>query len=588
MNAGPRLLRAAVVGSFAWMAVPTASAATPPGIRFHAVSSQRGLLDYHMTAWIGGGAAAADFDRDGDVDLFVPTAHGSPNQLYRNRGDGVFDEVAGVLGLDATDSARTALWFDYDGDHRLDLLVLGDYGDLGEDRNNQAVSLIKLYRQGDDGSFSDVAGSSGLDDTWLRAESQPIGGACAGDINNDGYLDLCVTIWHGPLVLWVNEGGTGFRTAAGPTAGGDAGYFQPLMMDFNRDGLLDIYTAVDYGANQLWINDGNEAFTNRAAECGVDHSDTDMGVAVGDYNNDHRLDVFVSNIAHNVLYQNKGSNGTMAFSEVAGSLGIADTRWGWGCTFLDADCDGWQDLAVTNGWDSIFWPPDQSRFFRNTGNPGPVGYADQSAITGFNDELWGCALLAADFDRDGDQDLLQTVHADTDTPSRLRLLDNRPAPGDHYGHWLAVRPRMDGPNHLAIGAIVRVRAGDLTMTRLVTAGTGFLGQEPAEAFFGLGDTPRAEEVTIEWPGGTTTTFSDLHADQLVTLRKPLDPPTLTIHRPDTPDTVELRWSHGTLQQCDDLSSPWSDIDEAASPWTVTLGSGTPQSRFYRLAYPIQD
>lgn len=559
-----------------------------PGVCFEDVSALRGLGEYPMAEWIGGGAAASDFDGDGDIDLFVPTTHGSPNLLYRNRGDGVFDEVGALLGVASVDSARIGLWFDHNGDHRQDLLVLGDYADFGEDRADLAISLIKLYQQQADGTFEEVSGATALDDTWLRQESQPFGGACAGDINNDGYLDLCMSIWHGPSRVLVNEGGVRFRSVRVPEAGTKAGFFQPIMLDVNRDGFVDLYHAVDYGPNQLWVNNGDETFTERGAEAGIDHDDTDMGVTVGDYNNDGRMDLFISNIAHNALYKNIGSGREASFLELSGQRGVEDTRWGWGCSFFDADCDGWLDLAVTNGWDSVFWPADPSRFFRNTGIEGPGRFEDESAASGFNDELWGCTLLAADFDRDGDQDLLQTIHADVGMTSRLRLLDNRPAGGAHYGHWFAVRLSMDGPNHLGIGAVVRVRAGELAMSRLLTAGISFLGQEPAEAFFGLGAAEQADAVTVEWPGGGVTTFIDLPADQLVTLRPPGNPPVLSIQRNTVGGSLELSWDRGALQRHDQASGTWVDVPGAVSPWTVSLAGGAQPNDLFRLVYELED
>ena len=119
-------------------------------------------------------------------------------------------------------------------------------------------------------------------------------------------------------------------------------------------------------------------------------------------------------------------------------------------------------------------------------------------------------LLAADFDLDGDLDLVQTC-ADG---GPLRVLDNQQSP-DATNGYLLVRPRMTGANQRAIGAVVEITAGTLTMTRLITAGTSFLSQEPAEAFFGLGAATIVDTVTVRWPGGGTTTLQNVAANQVL-------------------------------------------------------------------------
>jgi hypothetical protein len=170
---------------------------------------------------------------------------------------------------------------------------------------------------------------------------------------------------------------------------------------------------------------------------------------------------------------------------------------------------------VTNG----FWDDgpdeDQSRLFMNLGS-GPDWFEDVSAATGFDDPYWGSALLALDLDRDGDLDLVQTCNGTGPQPSAIRVLENRPT-GKATGRYLCVRPRMPGANHRAIGAVVRVVAGDLEMMRLITAGTSFLGQEPAEAFFGFGLREQADLVVVEWPGGGRTELTDVELDRVLTI-----------------------------------------------------------------------
>jgi hypothetical protein len=450
---------------------------------------------------MAGGAAAADFDGDGNIDLFIPNGNGVADQLYINDGQGQFIEAAGQRGVASSADSRGALWFDHDGDGRLDLLVTRDSG----------PSILTLFRQEANGTFADVTTSAGL---FVAPEphfdpfrpGQLRGGAAAADINNDGYLDLCVVSWNGLARLFLNQ-----RSGAFVEITNSVGlqfyprwFWQPYFYDFNGDGWTDLYLMVDFDANLLFLNQGDGTFIE-AAPAGLANAMNDMGVTFGDYDNDGDFDIYITNIFrpdpdtgeqyHNVLLRNDSPPGALAFTEVANAHQVHDGGWGWGATFFDADNDGWLDIAETNGY--AFWS-DASRFFRNPG-VAPFLFLDQSATVGFNDTYWGSALAAVDFDRDGDLDLVQVC-----MEGLVRLLANTPLGASATNLYLVVRPRMRGPNARAIGAVVRVTAGPLQMMRHITAGTGFMSQEPAEAFFGLGPNNIADFIEITWPDGSVT------------------------------------------------------------------------------------
>ncbi|HRC85923.1 MAG TPA: ASPIC/UnbV domain-containing protein [Thermoanaerobaculia bacterium] len=198
----------------------------------------------------------------------------------------------------------------------------------------------------------------------------------------------------------------------------------------------------------------------------------------------------------------------MAFTEVAASLGVDNTGWGWGTTFLDADLDGDLDLAVTNGFSETGFEHDASRFFQNGGAPA-WSFTDISDAIGFNDTLWGSSLVCFDLNHDGLPDLVQTTKVHP-APGPLRLLLGSGVTGRH---WVRIVPRMPAPNHQAIGAVVRARVGATVQSRLVTAGISFMGQEPAESFFGLGTATRVDQVVVEWPDGKLTKRSNLLVDR---------------------------------------------------------------------------
>lgn len=477
-------------------------------VQFSEVSAARGIGAYTNAAGMNAGAAVADFDNDGDLDIFVPNGRGVADQLYRNLGNGYFEEVASTFGLASLENNRAGLWVDYDADGDLDLLVAGD--DF-QQAVNFLTSNLRLHRRNENGTFTDVTVAAGLFGALNDPISNPdnhLGGLAAGDFDNDGMLDLLVTYWQGYSYLYRNSGNGSF-SASSAIARPFETYWQPVFADFDRDGLADLFIAVDFHQNLFFHNQGNGNLVELAGTMGMQNDEqNDMGVAVGDIDNDGDLDIFVSNIysgknRRNHLYRNESSPGAPQFSEIAIPAGVADAGWGWGASFADVDLDGHLDLGVTNGF---FGEDDPTRLFRNLGS-GTPGFTDIAATSGFNDTEWGGCLLSFDADGDGDPDFLQTT---VDGP--LRLLLNQPGAGSGF---LVVRPRMESGNRFAIGAVVRVGVGATTMTRLIAAGTSLLCQEPAEAMFGLGSSTLVDRVTVEWPGGKLTVLNDVAINQIL-------------------------------------------------------------------------
>ncbi|MFQ5491432.1 MAG: CRTAC1 family protein, partial [Phycisphaerae bacterium] len=487
------------------------SAQVTPTFTFVEAGAQHGIGPYTMAGGMGAGLAAADYDDDGDIDLFVPNAGNIPDQLYRNLGNGVFEEIAAQVGLDSLDPNRAALWFDYDGDGDLDLAVANNACSLP----CTPVPWLRLYRHRADGIFEEVTAAAGLAGAITFYDGMHVGGFSAADINNDGYLDLYLGYWEGQNYLFLNDGLGGFTDIA--TQAGIFSlrpYWQPVMHDFDGDGWMDILQAVDFTPNSLWINAQNNTFLDQAVPAGVDNAMNDMGVTLGDYDNDGDFDIYITEITrngmHNVLYRNNTVGSNLSFSEVAASAGVDIGYWGWGTTFMDADNDGLLDLAATNGaWGQ--WVNDPSLFYFNQGGSPPT-FSDVSTSVGFADTEWGSGLIALDCDRDGDLDMMQTCNN-----GPLRMLENQPIVGQTLGQYLVIKPRQAGPNNRAIGAVVRVTAGANTWSRLITAGTSFLSQEPAEAFVGMGTATAADTVRVDWPNGTQTTLANVPAGQVLTV-----------------------------------------------------------------------
>ncbi len=441
----------------------------------------------------GNGVAAADVDNDGDTDLFFPHKDGTACRFLVNQGDGTFIDQAAAAGLDDTSGVRLGVWFDYTGDGRLDLLTVNE---------TSATTSFKIYRQQAGLVFTDSTSFAGLeilDVGFNRA------GIDVADINNDGFLDFYAAMWdNGGTALgymFLNDGdstftdvsvSSGVRTSIANTQ------WQPTFYDFNGDGWMDLYQAVDFDENRLWMNDGDGTFTDISIAANANNSMNDMGMALGDYNHDGKMDIFVTNIfngpEHNILMRNDTVGSTVSFTEVSESLGIEDGGWGWGCTFFDADLDGYIDLAATNGFGANI---DSTRFYMNRGS-GPKWFTrDLAKQAGIQDFDWGVSLISVDFDRDGDLDLLQTTNAAGGT---IRLWDNQPLDNSlPMGNHIVIQPRQTGTNTRGIGSVVNLSTSFNNQMRHIGVGSSYMAQIPAEAHFGLGD-----ETTVDFD----VTFAD--------------------------------------------------------------------------------
>lgn len=481
----------------------------------------------------GSGVSIADFDNDGDLDFFVGTEFGLTSHLYQNDGSGVFQNVAETLGINLTYRIRASLWFDYNDDELLDLVLLGDCSSIG-DSCTQKIEVF-LFQQSSSGNFVEVL-NSGLDfgtryDISIISDAL-VGGMAAADINNDGWLDLAITVWGREFAgvkasLFLNNADGTFSDISETSSFGqtDVSRYQPIFHDFNDDGFQDVYVNVDFSENEFWLNNGDNTFQNIASSIGANSSFNEMGVTIGDYDNDGDFDVYSTNITrvengiskHNILYKNnKIETGILGFTEIANNdqINVGQSGWDWGTTFLDVNNDGFVDLATTNGWNQL-WGIDQSKFWLNVDGS---FFNDVSDNVNFNDFENAASLCAFDMDRDGDLDLAQTIKISGNEKLPLRLLENNYETSTNSNNYIVVKPRMHNGNHFAIGAVVKIAYGNgKTGMRLITAGTSFYGQEPAEAFFGLADNLTVDEIRVEWPDNTVTLVQDIVANQVITV-----------------------------------------------------------------------
>jgi hypothetical protein len=469
-----------------------------------------------------GGVAAGDYDGDGRTDLYVVGGDAGRNLLYRNRGDGTFDEVGQQAGVALAGlSGSGPLFFDADGDGWLDLFV----GAVGGGR-------VALFHNRGDGTFDDVTEASGLATAPAPANTLS---ATAGDYDGDGRLDLFLSHWQDPAGechLWRNLDGTRFA-CADPDAGLGGlvstvvdETFTANFADIDGDGDVDLLVTADFGHSSVWRNVGGGRF--QAATTPVISDENGMGSAVGDYDGDGDLDWFVSSVfdgdgttegdwgtSGNRLYRNRG-DGT--FDDVTDAAGVRDANWGWGSSFCDFDQDGRLDLIVVNGW------PQGSAQFRGSPTRLYMGrdggrFEEQAAALQLDDRGDGRGVVCFDYDGDGDLDVF-VANKGAGTNRLFRNDGGRAA-----GHFLDVSVRGAPPNPFAVGAVVRVTAGGRTQMREVRAGSNYASQDPLTAHFGLGDALRVDRLEVTWPGGARRAVADLDADQTVTV---------------TPDAVQAR------------------------------------------------
>ncbi|GIW45921.1 MAG: hypothetical protein KatS3mg077_3203 [Candidatus Binatia bacterium] len=510
---------------------------------FREVREEAGLVYEHRyrrpttAEWSAGGVASGDFDGDGWVDLYVVRGDAGPNLLFRNRGDGTFEEVGERAGV-AVGGARSVgpVFADFDGDGRLDLfvpaLLCADKVAYCDDVQQPRLGTVKLYRNRGDGTFEDVTTQSGI--RFTRDSFS----AAWGDYDRDGDLDLFVSHWGefrppgSSEHLWRNNGDGTFTdvsvelgiSSAYEFLGGDIGdlSFTPNFADIDSDGWLDLLVAGDFRQSKVFRNLGGQRFTE--ATTPVISDENGMGAAVGDYDNDGDLDWFVSSIwdpdqdnrennwyvSGNRLYRNRGDG---AFEDVTDFAGVRAGYWGWGATFADFDNDGWLDLYHVNGWRTddpaaYEFHADPAVFFHNRADG---TFEESGARLGIADRGQGRGVVAFDYDRDGDLDLFV---ANIQGPPALYRNDL-----SRERRFLSVRLVGRPPNTQGVGARVWVEANGSRQMRELRAGSNFVSQDPAEAHFGLGSAERVARLQVRWPDGEEQEWLDLPADAWVVVRQ---------------------------------------------------------------------
>jgi hypothetical protein len=519
-----------------------------PRVTFANVTQEAGIAFQHFTGHrssqlpedMGSGAAWGDFDNDGWLDLYLlnevgplPSIEGEePAQspahaaLYRNAGDGTFRDVSAEAGVQFRGWGMGVAWGDYDNDGWLDLVVSA-YGDN------------VLYHNNGDGTFADrtlEAGLGGSPGFWA--------GVCWGDYDRDGFLDLYVTGYvkyryladqraslqydveqpaginpssfepERNLLYRNNRDGTFSELAAQAGVSGETGRsLGAVWADFDDDGWPDLYVANDVSDNLLYWNQRDGTFRDISLAARVADYRGAMGIAVGDWDGDEDVDMFVTHwiAQENALYSNLraelralGSDTSLPlqFIDVADRYGLGQVALafvGWGTSFIDYNNDGRLDLFVVNGStlqeddDPRLLVPMTDQVFWNRG--ADDGFYDVSSVSGeyFEQAYVGRGAAFGDYDNDGDVDVFVVNNGGPGV-----LLRNEG--GNRHG-WLLVKLVGTRSNRSAIGAKLRLVTGGTVQVREVGAQSPYLSQNSLMQHFGLATLTSADTLEIRWPSG---------------------------------------------------------------------------------------
>jgi len=411
------------------------------------------------------GVSVGDYDNDGDPDLFL--SNYGPNVLYRNDGDGTFTDVTRAARVGGSGCSVGAVWADIDNDGLLDLYV-GNYIEFDPDyRQFYAPDGFPgplaypgqpdvLYRNRGNGTFEDVTEQVGASRPDGRAM-----GVGAADVNDDGWVDLYVANDAMENYLFLNSGGQGFRE-------------------------VGLQSGVAY-------NHQGDATSS-------------MAVAFADFDGDHRIDLFVSDMSYSALYRNEGNG---SFRDVTYGAGIAVPSGqyvGWGTAFVDYDNDGDPDIIKINGdLQHLYGQEDQ--VFDNVGG----SFVDASTDRGnyFRRELVGRGAAFGDYDNDGDVDVFVVNLHDRGVLLRNDRGNER--------HWISLHLIGTASNRDGVGARVTVTTGDVVQVRQRTGASGYLSQNDPRLHFGLGEHIAVDRIEVRWPSGLVQVLDNVAADRVLTI-----------------------------------------------------------------------
>ncbi len=460
---------------------------SPPGNRLYRNLGNGTFEDTTDAAGVGdtgygAGATAADYDRDGLVDLYVTNV--GANRLYRNLGGGAFEDVTELAGVGGASWSSSAVFFDYDGDLDLDLFVV-NYVVWSADRERPCL------------------GPNGLRNYCNPAEYPPAPDTLYRNDGNGRFTDV--------------SDAAGIRSVTGPGLG-------VVAADFDDDGLVDLYVANDQAVNHLWLNRGDGTFREDALARGaalneLGQPEAGMGIAVADPDGDGDLDLFLTHLGGetNTFYRNDGAGFFQDVTDEKQLGGVSQAYTGFGTSWFDYDGDGVLDLFIANG---KVTPGDTAAFDYREPNQLLAGtpsgrYEDVSDRAGAALELLEVSRSAAfgDLDNDGDLDIVVVNNG-----GPARLLRNEVGSSRS---WLVVDLCGGGVfDRSAIGARVTVETGGRSWSRHVRPGYSFAVANDPRVHFGIGDAALVDQLVVRWPNGKVSKRRTVEVNRIVRLLAP--------------------------------------------------------------------
>ena len=463
------------------------------------------------------GVAVADYDGDNDLDLFVVAKAKdldgieiSHSRLFRNNNDGTFQDVTLEAGLNnlfpiteegnnypGLDGIKHGVsWGDYDNDGYPDIFFTHSF-------------KIQLFHNEGNGTFVERTIEAGFERTNACRNT----GATWFDLNNDGFLDIYISDWGNCLnnSLYLNNGNGTFENVTDQFGRENLRRlsYMSLPFDFNKDGWFDLYVTNDFKKpNDLFINENGTSFSEQAENYGVDNPGDDMGIAMGDYNNDGFFDMFITNINENVLLTNNGDN---SFVDLAIEKNVRDTGWAWDTSFSDFDLDGDEDLFVVNGFKLLENSGEYNVYFKNLFIEGQNTFTDFSSQSNLRDITNSVGAAVFDYDNDGDLDIFVTNSDRSSYFYKNNIIDE--SQGANL-KWLKVSLEGTVSNRNAIGTKISLTTDEGTLNRYYT-GLGFLSQSIQPVHFGLGNATQINELTITWPSGLVETYDNISSNTTI-------------------------------------------------------------------------
>jgi hypothetical protein len=431
----------------------------------------------------GMGVAIGDYDNDGFDDIYVTCL--GPNHLLRNTGKGTFTDVTRSAGVTDPRWSAGASFVDYDNDGKLDLFVsnyvdfdVNNLPEFGKGRSCQFKGIPvqcgprglkgagdSLYHNNGDGTFTDVSKKAGVSDP-------------------DGYYGLGV-----------------------------------ICSDFDEDGLVDIFVANDSTPNFLYHNNGDGTFKEIGFSSGMAVNENgseqgSMGVTLGDYDHDQRLDLFITNFDddYNTLYHDDGKGSFTDVSYAAKVAAVSLPYVGWGTKFFDYDNDGWVDLLVVNGHVYPQLPTYRQRnLVHHNNHDGTFTEVGAQMGTPFAEKRTGRGAAFGDLDNDGDVDV---VINNLDGPPQVLRNDGGNANNSILIKTIGVKSNRDG-----IGARVKVVAGDLTQIDEVHSGDSYLSQSDLRLHFGVEKATKIDLVEMHWPSGAVDKVAGAGVNRILSIKE---------------------------------------------------------------------